>query len=44
MENVSKSYDIEELPETMFPVIFDLIDQYQQKEPCLTAKITRAKY
>ena len=32
MENMSESCDIEELPESMSQIKFDLIDQYQQKD------------
>ena len=34
-EKLSNLYDIEELPESIFPTTFDLIDQHQRNGPYL---------
>ena len=39
-----KYCDIKELPEGMFPITFNIIDQYQQKNPLLAANLTCAHY
>ena len=39
-----KYCDIKELPEGMLPITFNIIDQYQQKNPLLAANLTCAHY
>ena len=41
---ISELYDIEELPESTFPLSLKLIDRYQQEDPILTEKLKCAEY
>ena len=41
---MSELYDIEELPEGMFPLSFNLVYRYQRKYPILTEKQTCLEY
>ena len=41
---MSELFEINELPEGEFPMILNIIDQYQQKDPCLTDKLKCDKY
>ena len=41
---MSKLYDIEELPEGMFPLSFRLTDRYNQEDSVLIEKIKCAEY
>ena len=41
---MSEIYGTDELPEGMFPIKFNIIDQYQRNHPVLTAKMATGKY
>ena len=41
---ISEIYDTKELPGGMFEIKFNLIGQYQQKDPLPAAKFTYEKY
>ena len=43
-ETMSEIYGTDELPEGMFPIKFNIIDQYQRNHPVLTAKMATGKY
>ena len=43
-ENISELYDIDELPEGMFPISSNIIDRYQREDPVLSEKLNSVEY
>ena len=43
-ETMSELYDIEKLPEGMFPLSFKDIDRYQREDPFLTEELKCAEF
>ena len=44
MENMLKRFDIDKLPEDIFPINFSIIEIFQLKDPYLMKKLKCEKY
>ena len=44
METILELYNIKELPDGTFPLLFKLIDRYLREDPFLTEKLKCAEY